>query len=220
MVRLSQAESRAATRVRLIKGAERVFADKGFASASLEEIAEASGYTRGAVYYNFSGKDDLFVAVLTDRLDAEIATISDLMEQSHDPQQFTEALRQRAAARRSARETLRWAQLSDEFWLYALRNPPAREKLAEHQRHLRSAYANGISTVLRELGVTPPAPVEHLAAVILALDHGLPRQRWLDPQALPEGLFFDMLDLLIRSAQALHQVDPSGAHQPVSVPLD
>lgn len=212
MVRLSQAESRAVTRSRLIKAAERVFAEKGFAAASLEEIAEASGYTRGAVYYNFSGKDELFVAVLTDRLDAEIATVSGLMEQSHDPQQFTKALRQRASARRSARETLRWAQLSDEFWLYALRNPPARERLAEHQRHLRAAYANGISTVLGQLGVTPPAPVEYLAAVILALDHGLPRQRWLDPQALPEGLFFEILDLLIRSAVALHQVESLGPY--------
>jgi len=214
MARLSQAESRALTRSRLIKAAGSVFAEKGFAAASLEEIADAAGYTRGALYYNFSSKDGLFVAVLTARLDAEIATIGDLIEHNDDPSVFTEALRRRATARRSTRDALRWAQLSDEFWLYALRNPSAREKLAEHQRHLRSAYANGISTVLARIGVRPPAPVEHLAVVILALDYGIPRQRWLDPKAIPEELFFDVLDLLIRSAQALDQTAHAAPRSP------
>jgi hypothetical protein len=54
--------------------------------------------------------------------------------------------------------------------------------------------------------VEPPTPVERLAALIMALDDGLARQRCLDPSALPEGLFFDLLDLLLRAAQALQQV--------------
>jgi AcrR family transcriptional regulator len=207
MRRLSQAESRALTRKRLLEAAERVFAEKGFAAASLEEIAEAAGYTRGAVYYNFADKDELFIAVLEQRLQSEIATISDLIKGSDDPQQLVLALRRRRASEpRSTREARRWAQLSDEFWLYALRNESARKRLAEHQRHLRGAYASGISGVLSRLGVEPPAPVERLAALIMALDDGLARQRCLDPSELPEGLFFDLLDLLLRAAQALQQI--------------
>ena len=62
--RLTQAEAKERTRQQLLAAAARVFAQKGFAGASLEEIAEAAGYSTGAVYYNFAGKEELFLELI------------------------------------------------------------------------------------------------------------------------------------------------------------
>jgi AcrR family transcriptional regulator len=62
--RLTQAESREQTRRQLLAAAAEVFGRKGFAGASLEEIADLAGYTTGAVYYHFGNKDKLFLELI------------------------------------------------------------------------------------------------------------------------------------------------------------
>src|SRR4029450_2260196 len=62
--RLTRTERQGQTRSQLLDAALRVFLRQGFHGASLDEIAEEAGYTTGAVYSNFKGKDDLFLAVL------------------------------------------------------------------------------------------------------------------------------------------------------------
>src|SRR3954452_5784897 len=62
--RLTREEKKAQTRERLIEAAARVFAEKGFAATSLDEVADAAGLTKGAVYSNFENKEDLVRAVL------------------------------------------------------------------------------------------------------------------------------------------------------------
>ena len=55
---------RAEMRMRLIEAAATVFAQKGYGGASLEEVAETAGFSKGAVYSNFAGKEELFLALL------------------------------------------------------------------------------------------------------------------------------------------------------------
>src|SRR5881227_1014476 len=62
--RLTREEKKAQTRERLIEAAARGFAEKGFATTSLDEVADAAGLTKGAVYSNFENKEDLVEAVL------------------------------------------------------------------------------------------------------------------------------------------------------------
>ena len=62
--RLTRAQSQARTRQQLLDAAAKVFARKGVAGASVEEIAEAAGYSVGALYSNFEGKDQLLVELL------------------------------------------------------------------------------------------------------------------------------------------------------------
>ena len=64
MPRLTQAQRKQRTRADLVATARTVFIERGFHGASLDEIAERAGYSKGAVYSNFTGKDDLFLAVL------------------------------------------------------------------------------------------------------------------------------------------------------------
>ena len=73
--RLTREESRKATRQRLLEAAAQVIARVGLASASVEEIAETAGFSRGAFYSNFQSKDELFLAVLRSSCDAKMAMI-------------------------------------------------------------------------------------------------------------------------------------------------
>jgi len=62
----------AATRRRLITAARSLFADRGYAGVATEEIVQAAGVTRGALYHQFRDKADLFAAV-AETIQAEIA---------------------------------------------------------------------------------------------------------------------------------------------------
>ena len=70
--RLSRAESQALTRQRLVDVARDLFLREGYAKTSLERVAEEAGFSKGAVYSNFGGKDDLCLAVL-DSIQGEVA---------------------------------------------------------------------------------------------------------------------------------------------------
>ncbi|HWU03648.1 MAG TPA: TetR/AcrR family transcriptional regulator [Novosphingobium sp.] len=64
MVRLTRSQSQAQTRERLIASARALFSREGFAATSVERIAEEAGYSKGAVYSNFGGKEQIFLAAL------------------------------------------------------------------------------------------------------------------------------------------------------------
>lgn len=53
----------ASTRAALVDAARRLFAERGFASTSLDEIVADANVTKGALYHHFQGKEDLFAAV-------------------------------------------------------------------------------------------------------------------------------------------------------------
>src|SRR3954462_16006880 len=67
--RAARAEGRAA-RDELLDAALRVFAERGYRHAGVDEIAAAAGYSKGALYWHFSGKEDLLLALLEERVDA------------------------------------------------------------------------------------------------------------------------------------------------------
>jgi AcrR family transcriptional regulator len=64
----------AATRQRLVAAARTLFAERGYAGVGTEEIARAAGVTRGALYYQFRDKADLFAAV-AETVEAEITEL-------------------------------------------------------------------------------------------------------------------------------------------------
>lgn len=202
MGRLSRSEAQGRTRQLLLDAAEDAFADRGFAGASLEQIAAAAGLTRGAVYSNFADKTDLFFAVLERKLERQVAEVGGAIRDAGDPAGFVAALRG-PAWRRPTEEQRRWVLLYDEFRLFALRNPGAAERLAAYERHERDSYVEAATFLLGQLGVEPPADLRLIAAVIFALDESLVRQHLVDPDDVPDGAFADALALLLEAAVAL-----------------
>ena len=76
---------RAMTRRHLLEAAAIVFARDGFHGATLDAIASYAGFTKGAVYSNFKSKDDLFLALLDDRIDRQAAITAEVLSDSRPP---------------------------------------------------------------------------------------------------------------------------------------
>jgi AcrR family transcriptional regulator len=198
---MSRAESQLATRQRILEAASVVFARKGFFGASVEEITEQAGLSRGAFYSNFADKDVLFLALLEDRFEARVEEIRQLLGSARDPASFFAALKALNAGRK--KDLQHWFMLRMEFVLYALRHPRARAKLAAFQRGLIEMLAEAVTFLHEELGVAPPMAPTQIAAVVQALDDGLAIQRYVDADALPGDFSEDVLDVLLRASAAL-----------------
>jgi AcrR family transcriptional regulator len=187
--RLTQAESREQTRRQLLAAAARVFAQKGFAGASLEEISELAGYTTGALYYHFANKEQLFLELLRTGWSRQIANwiqaVSGAFEnETTDPYDLLSRFMVQRAERDNEHEPLQ-----GEFWLYAIRNPEAMAIVAEKLREQVDGLEPTIAAVMERDGARPGITSEEMTTVTVALFQGLARRRRIDPGAVPDDLF-------------------------------
>jgi len=179
--RRTRAETKAATRERLLAAAEDVFARKGYAAASVEEIAATAGYTIGALYAHFSSKQQLFLELLSARRDRRTGRIVDALRtaavEGDDPLASLPSLLADFARHETADSALQ-----TEFWLYAVRNPETRAVLAD---------------LLTNRHADPNVSPRDVTLVVLALVQGLLRQRRIDPERVPDELIVNALRWLI-----------------------
>ena len=181
----------------MLDAAQAVFAERGFYGASVEDIAERAGFSKGAFYSNFESKDDLFLAVLDQSLAGEMQALRALAEDPSLPA-FLEFVGGRAARR--AAEGAQWSLLTAEFWLHALRNRELAPKLAARQRAARDVLAAVITRLCQQAGMSLVAPAEDLASVMLAVDDGLMLQEALDPDVVPMDLRLRTLLMFVPAA--------------------
>lgn len=207
--RLTREESQARTRSLLIEAAARLFAERGFNAASVEDIAGEAGFSRGAFYSNFSSKDDLFLAVLDVHMEQDLGALTREFRTS-SPEAFFQFLRARAVRR--SLEGRQWALLWAEFWLHVVRHPDLAPLLAERQRAARKAVTEIIEAQLSQLDIRLCVPAEHLASLMMAVDDGLALQEHLDPSAVPNDLRAVASALLVQGA-AISAL-PSGDDDP------
>lgn len=203
MATRSRAAAQAETRELLLDAAEGCFADEGFAGASLDRIADAAGFTRGAVYSNFADKAELFVAVIDRRLDRRSEQVARAMQTAGSPDSYLSTARDPAQDEADPDDVRRWMLLRDEFRLFALRHPAAADRLAAHDRRIRDRYAEAISHLLDRFGVDLPIDLRLAAAIIVAVDEGLSRQHLLDPEDVPETALVDAHEFLLNAVAAL-----------------
>src|SRR3954454_18996732 len=78
VARQTQPERRQKTRTRLLAAATRVFARHRYHSATLDEIAAEAGFTKGALYYNFASKEELFLALLDEHIASRVTLLREL----------------------------------------------------------------------------------------------------------------------------------------------
>src|SRR5215472_4271131 len=93
MSRVRTSRTRDETRDKLFEAAARVFEEQGIGGASIEAIAAAAGFSRGAFYSNFKSKDELIIAMLEENLAQSIRRNLDLLEKHKDPDDFIKALK-------------------------------------------------------------------------------------------------------------------------------
>lgn len=183
--RTPQHERRARTRAALLHAAGRVFAEHGFHQATLETVAAEAGVSKGALYHYFRSKEQLFLALLEDRLGAGLSDIEAVVaERGTDSTHLGAATE--TFLRRINRDP-RWLPLLLEFLAYGTRDPATKSRITEQfLRPARAAPANAA----RSLGIPESELLSHdeLGLVLAALVNGLAIERTFDPGAVPTDL--------------------------------
>lgn len=180
-----------------------VFAQRGYHGASVAAIVKEAGLSKGTFYWNFSSKDELFLALLDERFDKPLrtllASVRDLPPGGIDNVPFGAVY---AAVLREQRGLL---ILSMEHWLAALRD----EELGEGQRERVRVIRETIADLLRRRHeiteiepVEPVVPIDDLALMYTALGIGTTLLEVLEPGILPEHLFPEIGNLVFDGLEA------------------
>lgn len=182
----------------MLNAAAEVFAEQGFAAATLEDIAETAGFSKGAVYSNFTSKDELFYALMTERITERVNSATQGIAQESGA--GAQALEVGRRLTEKLAEQPDWHLLFIEFWARAVRDPQLREEFARRRRPIRIPIVELIEKAADDLGVELPVPADHFAIAVLALSNGLAIESLADPASVPAQLFGTMLNLLLGAA--------------------
>lgn len=192
-------EQKELTRRRLVDAAEAVFARGGYHGSSVEEIAREAGATTGALYSNFAGKEELFLALFEERIAADLDDYEEIVVAGSTLEEQA-----RGAGNhwmRILRERPNYFPLLIEFWSYAIREPQLRDRLGGRFAALRAGSARVALGAAEHRGV--PADAEKLGLFINALGNGFALEKLVDPDAIPDELFGELLAFVFRAFEAL-----------------
>ena len=180
-------ERKEETRAELVDAAARVFARRGFHGASIEQIAREAGYSTGAIYWHFEGKDDLFLAVYEDYAATRVREWTEVRERTEGD------LPQRA--RGYADQWMARLRRDPEFLVHAWRNPTLREAFGHRAAFGRLALGRILQEQADARGYDLPMPAEQLATVLRELGSGLGLAKLVDPDGVSDELFGDFVEL-------------------------
>jgi AcrR family transcriptional regulator len=200
--RLTRAEQREKTRTCLVEAAAKVFSRRGYDKASLDEVAEEAGFTKGAVYSNFKGKEDLFLATIDAHFEKRLESVKRVMQEEPDEQGTAHAAGMDFMNQLNADPE--YFSLFFEFWAYAQRNPAVKRKFLPRVQRFRSALAE-VFEAKSEDGFELPMPAEHLAGMLIAMAAGVAMERELDPSSVPDDMYARMLQYFFRGMLAVEE---------------
>ena len=196
MSRVRTRPTRDATCEKLFEAAARVFEDQGI-GGSIEAIAAAAGFTRGAFYSNFNSKDELIIAMLEEHVEQSIRRNLDLLTRHKTLADFIDALK---TMDRSRQDPLgRSPLLHMEMILYVARAEQRRPELAKRLRARRKLIADIVETTLKNSGKNPVLNPAWTAAIVLALEDGFRLHRLIDPETTPPDSFLRAIGDLQRT---------------------
>lgn len=192
--KVSRAERQRQTRERLLEVAKEMFLAVGYAGTSLEKVAVEAGFSKGAVYSNFAGKEELCMAVL-DQIHAEKIRL--VLEVFSEDTSIEARLKNFVEWSRAGLGEPQWTTLEVEFAAVARHNPWVASELVKRHREVRRLIAQLISSTVQDAGLETTIPVDQVATAMLALGAGLGGLRSLDPK-IDMDVFGDVLAGLVR----------------------
>ena len=193
MARLTRKETQEQTRARLVDTAKGLFLATGYNATSLGEVAEAAGYTKGAVYSNFATKHQLGLAVLEVVQEERVSAIVGSFVGNDTLESRIAAFGRWAEANIG---DVGWTALEVEFATSTRHIPEVREALAQRRRLITGVLADLLQDQAEAFDVELPSSAEDLAVHLLALGIGLGVQRAFDPE-LEVTVLVDQLSRLL-----------------------
>ncbi|VWB34671.1 TetR family regulatory protein [Burkholderia stagnalis] len=183
--RLTGSQKRDRTRERLLCAAHEIFSTKGYATASIEEIAAAAGYTRGAFYSNFRDKTELLLELLrrdSDELDAQLQRMLDAGGTREEMQRMALAHYRQSVRRHGS--FLMWAEAK----LHAVRDPVFREHFNALLRERQNRVKGYVTGLAQRAGAPLHLPADVLAIGLMGLCDGVQFGCAVDPQRITDEL--------------------------------
>jgi TetR/AcrR family transcriptional regulator, transcriptional repressor of aconitase len=199
--RLTREESRAQTRATLMAVGRKHFIRYGLGGAVAEKIAEDAGYSRGALYSNFDGKEELFLAVIREEQDRRTEALHSMFKEEPSAKERLRKMREAIADLVTDPD---WIVLRAEFEAGALRNERIRQTFVEvHRKQVRDG-GNLIRNLAQSSDIHLGLKPNEFIMIILNLTHGLAvTQKILGAELSPKGtrhLIHSLFDHLISSS--------------------
>jgi AcrR family transcriptional regulator len=203
--RLTRKEKQAHTRSRLIQAAGTVFARRGLHHASIDDVAEEAGFTKGAFYANFASKEELFLAMLDVRFASRLEELERATASDESPEE--QARQAGADFSRAIAADPEWERLFFEFAAHAGRNEPFRRELVKRYRGLRKQIEE---LYRRRIERDPemeasPLSLERVALMTFAMVNGMALEKMLEPDAVDDELYGTMLMIFFTGLRTLVQ---------------
>ena len=197
MSRVRTRPTRDDTRDRLFEAAARVFEEQGIGGVSIEAIAAAAGFSRGAFYSNFKSKDELIIAMIEDHVAQSIRRNLDLLARHDNLADYIDALKSMDRSRQDplARSPL----LHMEMILFVARAEKRRPELAKRLRARRKLITDIVETSLKNSGKNGTLNPAWTGAIVLALEDGFRLHRLIDPETTPADSFLRAIGDLQRA---------------------
>src|ERR1700736_787018 len=193
MSRLRTRPTRDDTRDKLFEAAARMFEEQGIGGASIEAIAAAAGFSRGAFYSNFKSKDELIIAMLEDHVEQSLRRNLDLLARHKKLADFVDALK---PMHRTRQDPLgRSPLLHMEMILYVARAEQRRPELAKRLRARRKLIADIVETTLKNSGKNGALNPAWTGSIVLALEDGFRLHRLIDPETPADSFLRAIADL-------------------------
>jgi AcrR family transcriptional regulator len=180
------------SREQLLEAAAHVFAARGYRDASMSQIAAEAGFSKGALYWNFESKEELFFTLLDDVDDRLRVLITQVASAPTDRNVTAELSRGLSAVLEQNRNLV---LLFHEYSALAVRDTDLAARYAKRNALLRKELARAIQARFAALGVPMSMSPENLATVVIALVDGLSIEQLTEPGAVPEDLFGQVLSL-------------------------
>jgi AcrR family transcriptional regulator len=170
------------TRQRLLESALGVFARHGYDRATVDEIVREAGFSKGAFYVHFESKDDLFWAMLEERISRQLNSFREVLDSDLGVAQNLKTILSSAFALNE--EDPLWSAVFVEFAAHAARNEKVRERLAMMYHSWRS-FAIEVLTAGQQAGlIRTDVAVEFMASVLIAVVEGTMMQSRLAPEVV------------------------------------
>ncbi|MGJ9422133.1 TetR/AcrR family transcriptional regulator [Aeromicrobium sp. CF3.5] len=195
--RVTRAQRQAQTRGRLIDVARSMFLDDGYAATSLDKVAVRAGFSKGAVYSNFAGKEELCMAVL-DAIHGD--QINGVVEVFSGPGGLSDHIEAFALWARDGLSQPRWTALETEFGAIARHSTWVADSLRTRHREIRAAIEHLIREVSAAEDLRLPMPADRAATALLSMGIGLGALRSIDHD-VDVTVFAEAMRALLREPQ-------------------
>ncbi|MFD4641790.1 TetR/AcrR family transcriptional regulator [Lentzea sp. NPDC058436] len=168
MARLTRTEQQARTHEHLLLAGRQVFLRRGFLGAAVEEIAAEAGYTRGAVYKHFGGKEGLWLAIVEADAGTHLDGLRKALGRTGDRDDLIAVLSGAANE-----EAAKWTAVAAEVLAATAQQPGIAAQVAALQRRHDAQVVALLTEQFERLGLEPALPVEQLVVAVGSLGIGL-----------------------------------------------